>query len=301
MPEDTMFETYADDFKAGFELNLQQMTSKFRDAVSWAEPVKGRSATIVNFISPFEVEVGGDDLQDTVLDGADTNTRWAFPVVMRKAVPVTNTDLLSSLSDPSNALVKAMWAAHRRGLDDHVVIPAFFRDVVGGIDKDQTISFPAADSIDIAVGGASSGINRIKVQSALERLQVSEVDLEMERPHMAISPRQHTLLLNLAEVSEQEFNKFGGVIENGMVKFWLGVRIRISNRLATNAAGDLRVPLWVPSGMVVQPWAETRVRVSERSDKNYTMQIYAESRYGAVRYEEGRVIEIECNPTAAIT
>ncbi|ETW10881.1 hypothetical protein ATO8_19829 [Roseivivax marinus] len=290
----TMFEGYADDFKVGYELALQQKTSKFRDKVSWATPVKAEGAQIVDHVMPFEAEVGGADMSDTKWTHAQMMPRWAYPTPIRVTVPVTTTDKLSMLADPSNQLTQSILAAQNRALDGKIIVPAFFRDVTGGKEQDKVLSFKPAH----VFGDGTDGITRDLMDQSYEAFEKDEVDLDEETPWMAISPRQHRLLRNLSEVKNRDFEKLGGVMEKGRVTQFLGFHVFVSNRLNKPAPGVVELPVWVPSGLVVQPWLDPKVKIGERSDKNYTTQIFCEARYGAIRAEEGRVHKIVVSENA---
>lgn len=302
MPLDnSKYEGYADDFKIGYNLALQQKVSRFRDKVKWAAPVKADGAQIVDHILPFEAEVGDSDYADTKWTHPDMMPRWAFPIQITVSVPISTTDRLSMLADPSNDLTASIIAAQNRALDGKIIVPAFFRDVTGGKDKDKTLVFDPAQVIGQDVGGVGSGINRDKIDNAIEIFETNEVDLDEEMPWMAITPRQHRLLRNLAEVKNRDFDKLGGVIKDGKVTQFLGCNVFVSNRLMKVQIGGVtyvEMPVWVPSGMAVQPWMDPAVRISERPDKNYVTQLWSQSRYGAIRTEEGRVIKIMCNEEA---
>lgn len=299
--DQTMFEGYAEDFKIGYELALQQIGSRFKDKVTYAPPAKGKAAQVIDHIMPMEAEVGGDDTGDTKWTHASMMPRWAFPRVTRLTTPVTTTDHLSMLEDPSNALTKSVMAGQMRALDKKIIIPAFFRTVTGGADQDKQIAFPASQLVDQNVGGNASGLNRSKIDNCIELFEKAEVDLDMEQPWMAIDPRQHRLARNIAEVSNRDFEKLGGVMEKGRVRELFGCRVFVTNMLTKvviSTVEYLEVPVWVPSGMVVQPWMDLTVKVSERADKNYTTQIYTEQRWDAVRTEEGRVCKVLCKADA---
>lgn len=302
MPLDqSKFEGYADDFVIGYNLALQQRESRFKPYVKWAAPVMADGAQIVDHILPFEAEVGGDDYADTKWTHPEMMPRWAFPIPIRVSVPISTTDRLSMLADPSNDLTASIMAAQMRALDSKIIVPAFFRDVTGGKNKDKVLSFDPAQVIGKDEGGVDSGINRDKIDAAIEIFETKEVDLDEEMPIMAITPRQHRLLRNLAEVKNDDFKSLGGVIKDGRVMQFLGMRVFVSNRLLKVVIGGktfVEMPVWVPSGLVVQPWLDPNVRVSERPDKNYTTQLFCEARYGAIRSEEGRVIKILCNEEA---
>ncbi|WP_299085060.1 phage capsid protein [uncultured Ruegeria sp.] len=301
MSDNSKYEGYADDFVVGYELALQQKKARFRDKVKWAKPVKADGAQVVDHILPFEAEVGGDDLGDTKWTHPNMMPRWAFPISVRVTVPVTTTDKLSMLADPSNDLTASIIAAQNRALDGKIVVPAFFRDVVGGKDKDKVITFDPAHVIDQNEGGNNSGINRTKIDAAIEMFHTAEVDLDEEMPWMAVTPRQERLMRNFQEVKNKDFEKMGGVIEKGRVTQFLGMQVFISTRLNKVKIGNIsfvEMPIWVQSGVAVQPWLEPTVKISERSDKNYTVQLFCEARYGAIRTEEGRVIKVLCNEEA---
>lgn len=295
MSDNSKYDGYADDFKVGYELALQQKQSKFRDKVSWASPVKGDGAQVVDHVLPFEAETGGDDYGDTKWTHPSFAPRWAFPTPVRVTVPVTTTDKLSMLADPSNELTQSILAAQNRALDGKIIVPSFFREVTGGKDKDKTFAFGTSRIF----GDGSTGLTRDLMDQSYEQFEKDEVDLEEERPWIAITPRQHRLLRNLAEVKNRDFEKLGGVIKDGRVEQFMGFMVTMSNRLKVNEATNIvEMPVWVPSGMAVQPWLEPKIKISERPDKNYTTQLFCEARYGAIRTEEGRVHKILADETA---
>ncbi len=299
--DNTKYEAYADDFVIGYNLALQQKTSRFRDKVKWAAPVKADGAQIVDHILPFEAEIGDSDYADTKWTHPQFMPRWAFPTQVTVAVPISTTDRLSMLSDPSNDLTQSILAAQNRALDGKIIVPAFFRDVTGGKDKDKTLTFDPAQVIDQDVGGVDSGINRDKIDACIESFETNEVDLDEEMVWSAITPRQHRLLRNLAEVKNRDFEKLGGVIKDGRVTQFLGMHTFVSNRLNKVMIGGtpfVEMPVWVPSGMAVQPWMHPNVRISERPDKNYVTQLWCQARYGAIRTDEGRVLKVLCNENA---
>lgn len=295
-PANQMYESWKQDFTDGWDLVLQQLTSKFREFITWGEPKKAQGAQVIDHIFPLEADVRtGSDASDTKWKYADTKPRWAFPITLELTVPVTQTDKLHTLADPTNSLVKAINAGHMRAMDDHVIIDAFFRDVIAGKDQDETIAFPNGQ----VIPHGADGISRDKVDQAFEMFRLAEVDLEAEAPIMGISPRQERILRNLQEVSQKEFEKMGGVIKDGRVIAYLGFKTLVTNRLKKVAGTNyVRCPVWVPSGMHGVTWLDKRIEIGPRPDKNYTTQIYTEMRAGATRAEEGRVIEMQCDEAA---
>mgnify|MGYP006277789961 FL=1 len=299
MPEydGATYDAYAEDFKSGYELGLQQRMSKFDPYVTMAPPLSGDSATIINIVEPFEAQVGGDDLGDTEWSIPEFNTRWAFPVKIRAAIPVTTDDQLYTLSDPSNPLIQSTLAAHRRAMDNRIILPAMFRDVTGGKDKGKTFSFdPVNHVVAKSVGGADTSLNYYKLVELRQKMLELEVDLDAEPITIAIPPQVEAHLLHLAEAKNSDFNKLGIVISNGRVTSAMGCNIVVSNMIEKDPTGvTWYCPAWVRSGIGVQSWLNPWVRISERDDKNYTTQVFAEMRAGAARMMEGKVFRVECH------
>lgn len=295
------YQVYADQFRAGYELALQQKAAKFEPHVTMLKPIDGIGGTVANFVEPFEAEVGGDDLGDTEWSIPEFNTRWVFPIKIRSAVPVTTDDQLYTLEDPKNPLIEATYASHRRAMDRKIILPAMFRAVTGGKDKDKTFSFPAGHVVAKSIGGADTGLNWSKYVRVNQMFQELEVDLDDEAVTIGISPQQEAWALHMAETKNSDFMKLGITVENGRLRRFASWNVVVSNAIAKNTAGTSWLcPVWCKSGIGVQMWLNPKIRVSERPDKNYTTQIFAEMRAGAVRMQEGKILQLEChvaNPT----
>ena len=65
-------------------------------------------------------------------------------------------------------------------------------------------------------------------------------------------------------------------------------------RLETDGTGYRRVPVWSRNGMLLAKRKGVTAKVRERADKSYSTQVYAAMDVGAVRMEEGKVVEIKC-------
>lgn len=293
---------YAEQFKSGFELMLQQKQSKFQPHVMTTEPVKGTGATIANYIQPFEASVGGDDMGDTEWVIPEFNTRWVFPKKIRVAVPVTTDDVLYTLEDPSNPLIQATYAAMQRAMDRDIIIPCFFRDVVAGPDKDKTFTFDTTNHvIGEDIGGTDTGINYHKLTAARRIFLENEVDLDMEEAFIGISPQQEEWALHMAEAKNDDYRNLGIRVNDKGQLVRLGTFTPIvSNRLTTVATNVLACPVWVRSGVGLTTWMNPSVKLDYRADKNYTLQLFCEMRAGATRMEEGKVLQMRTQEVAPV-
>lgn len=291
------FDAYAEDFKAGYELGLQQQVSKFDQYVTMAPPVRGDSATIINVVEPFEARVGADRLADTEWSIPEFNTRWAFPVTIDSAIPVTTDDQLYTLSDPSNPLIQSTLAAHRRAMDRKIILPAMFRTVTAGKAKDKTYTFDTVNHVVAkSVGGANTSLNYYKLVELRQRMLELEVDLDAEMITIGITPQIEAHLLHLLETKNEDYRRLGIVLQNGRVTQALGCNLVVSNFIDKSPDGTTwYCPAWVRSGIGVQTWLDPKIRISERADKHYTTQIYAEMRAGSARMMEGKVFRVDCH------
>jgi len=304
MSDPALYDAYRDHFRSSLNLALQQRVSKLAPHVTMMESVTGLGAQVMKHLLPFETDVDtDDDWSDTKVADAEATSRWAYPKTLRKALKITQSDL-TAMEDPSSQFMQTIRASIERAVDRRIIMPAFFGTVTGGLEQEKQYAFDTAShTVPVGEGGADSNINFAKITKAKQLFEEAEVDLDMEQPIMQITPKIHRGLLHMAEVKNSDFMKLGGVInENGIVTRFLGCMIRVSNiaLYKQGSATVARIPIWVKSGMGLQPWLFSKERIGEREDKNYSLQLYHERRYGAARLEEGRVLEIECNEAAAL-
>ena len=74
-----------------------------------------------------------------------------------------------------------------------------------------------------------------------------------------------------------------------------------TQRIKTDSNSDDKVLFWCKSGMKLAIGADIEVKMSERADKNYSMQVWARQNVGCTRMEEAKVGYIECDPTSGPT
>jgi hypothetical protein len=208
--------------------------------------------------------------------------------------------VLYTLEDPSNDLIQATYAAMERAMDREIIIPSFFRDVVAGRDKDQTIAFDTVNHvIGEDVGGVDTGINYHKLTAARRIFLENEVDLDSDPVCIGISPQQEEWALHMLEAKSMDYQALGiRVNEMGKLVRLGGMIPVVSNKLTLAAADVLACPIWVRSGVGLTTWLDPTVRLDYRADKNYTLQLFCEMRAGATRMEEGKVLQMRTQEVA---
>lgn len=230
---------------------------------------------------------------DAVLD-----RRWVYPVDYSLPQMVDSFDKLRLMIDPQGPLAQAAIKGVGRKMDE-VIFDAFFADAKTGKQGGSTETFDTTnDRVDAAIGAAAdTGLNVDKIIEGLRLLEINDVDLEMEKPILAITPTQHANLKRQTQVINTDYFTKGGapvLSGDGRVTEFAGCKIVVSRLVPSNSSYRL-CPLWVPSGMHLGVWEDVKARVDERADiEGVPYQLYTHMTVGATRLEGGRVIQIEC-------
>lgn len=200
---------------------------------------------------------------------------------------IDDMDKIRTLIDPTNAYTQAHGWALGRGMDDEI-IASFFATAYTGEDGSSTVAFPANNVI--AAGAA--GLTIAKLRTAKEILDASEATDPDESRFIAVSAKQVTNLLATTEVTSSDYNTVKALVE-GKVDSFMGFEFIRTERLPKTNTERL-CPVWVPSGIMLGVGKEPTFRMAERSDKRFSMYVYACMDIGATRMQEEKVLQIEC-------
>jgi hypothetical protein len=249
----------------------------------------GEGVQPVKHIGEFDFDTKQGRLAPTPTKEPSYFGRYLTPITKQGAPIIDRNDRLSLGFDPSSQLMAALKAGAMRAKDD-VIVPAITGPAKTGKDGAATTAHPASQLVGDDVGGTDSPLNRDKLIAAQELLLAADVDLEAEKPCIAIDARSHSALLRQLDVTDST-NKLSGVIVNGRVVEVHGFHVVHSNRLTKT--GQFRVlPVWVKSGVHLGVWEDLITRIDERADLSYALQLYGEFVIGATRTEEKKVVRI---------
>jgi hypothetical protein len=191
------------------------------------------------------------------------------------------------LADPTSTYAQAAAAALGRAMDD-VIIDASIGTAKTGSTGSTSTTLPAGQKI----AHGSAGLTIAKLISAKKILDANDVDPSIKR-WIAVSPEQIEDLLNNTTVTSSDFNTVKA-LATGEVNTFVGFEFINSNRL--NDDGTSRqVIAWAEDGITLALGSDIKTKITERPDKSYSMQVYAQLTVGAVRMEEEKVVEIACN------
>ncbi|MFZ9585588.1 MAG: phage capsid protein [Pseudohongiellaceae bacterium] len=283
---------YSQQYQTNVELLLQQMGPKVMPTFSMMTAT-GKAAVAADQIGAIEADERTTRYDDIVPKDPVHTRPWVYPRTFDASMFLDSFDQMRMLSDPKSKYVVNVVAAMGRKQDDEA-IRAFFDARNIGETGSTSSNFPSAQQVGVNTGGTGSGLNVEKLQEAIQKLEEAEVDLDREQLYCVITPKQKRNLMNEIEVTSGDFFK-GQVMSTRSVSGFLSINFIVSNRLLLDGSGYSRIPLYVPSGMMFCQWDGVKTDVSQRKDKRgLPWQCYGEVTSGAVRVEDGRVVEIKC-------
>lgn len=200
---------------------------------------------------------------------------------------VDNADKLRLLIDPQSQYVKSGAWALGRAMDDEI-IEAFDGLAFTGRDGSVTSGLPSTQQV-LAAG---VGLNIPKLLSTREILEESDVDPDEAR-FIVVAPDNITDLLNTTEVTSADFNTVRA-LSMGQIDTYMGFKFIISNRLPSDGLGGATVNFaWAMNAIGLAIGQDIITRISERPDKNYSVQVYLSEALGATRVEDEKIIQID--------
>lgn len=255
----------------------QQKGSKLRGTVR-TEMVTGKNA--------FFERIGAVDMIDATTRHDDTpqidtphSRRRVSLVTSRWADLIDKADKVRTLIDPQSPYaMNAAWAAGRKM--DTVLVAAMFGNAFAGEAGATTVALPSAQK----VASASSGLTIAKLLAAREIL--GDADVDMENLNAVINPAGLTDLLSTTQVTSADYNTVKALVA-GTIDTFAGLKFTVSTRMTAGKAA-----VYTKNAMALAIGSEPEVRISERSDKNYSTQVWVQMDIGATRVEDEGVIEI---------
>ena len=280
---------FAQKFRDTFTHLVQQKGSRLRDFVRVNADVVGKYDHFDRIGSTSAQKITSRH-SDTPLISTPHSRRRVSMDDYNWADLIDKADKVRMLADPSSDYMKAgVWAMGRQ-MDD-IIIAAMSGNAVS-IDEDDAssnVALPAAQKI--AVSGTTD-MNITKLRQAKKILDASDVDPDLPR-HIVMKSNQFFDLLNDEQITSADYNTVRALVA-GEIDTYMGFKFHRSERLATDGSGDTLCLAWIPDGIGLSMGMDVKTEISERSDKNYSTQVYAQMCLGAVRIEDEKVVEIAC-------
>ncbi len=275
---------FVEQYSANIQLLSQQFGSRFRGAVD-SEPVVGKSA--------FFDQVGATTALLRTTRHSDT-PRVDTPHARRRvtladydwADLIDNEDRVRMLSDPTSPYAAAANAAMNRAMDD-IIIAATTGVAYTGVAGATATTLPT--TYDVGIAADTTGLTVAKLIKAKKGLDSQEVDESIPR-FMSVGSQQLSDLLKTTEVTSSDYNSIKALV-SGQVNTFMGFNFIRSERLPITTGVRL-CSAWALDGVKLGIGADITVRITERADKNYAVQVFFSMVLGATRMEESKVLRV---------
>ncbi len=280
---------FAQKFRDTFIHLVQQKGSRLRDYVRVNTDISGKYDHFDRIGSTSARKITSRH-SDTPLISTPHSRRRVSMDDYNWADLIDKADKVRMLADPASDYMKAgVWAMGRQ-MDD-IIIAAMSGNAVS-IDEDDAssnVALPAAQKI--AVSGTTD-MNVTKLRQAKKILDASDVDPDLPR-HIVMKSNQFYDLLGDTVIQSSDYNTVKALVA-GEIDTFMGFKFHRSERLAVDGSGDTLCLAWIPEGIGMSMGMDVKTEITERPDKNYSTQVYAQMCLGAVRIEDEKVVEIAC-------
>ncbi len=174
--------------------------------------------------------------------------------------------------------------------------------------QDGNVKYTAKDTgrtiaHDTAVGNAAAsdtGMTTEKIELALEYFANNEVNPNIPI-WCAISPRQGTNLFGQEEYVNIDYNNQKPLPAGRVLKNWMGINWIVDPLIALGSNNDVDGDTnvferwcWAQDAMILGIADALTIRITEESTRSYAQRVYVHMNMGAMRFDECKVIKIEC-------
>ena len=282
---------FVEQFGANIDILSQQKDSRFGGKIR--EETQTGETQFFEQVGPTEAEEATSRHDDTPRMDTPHARRKVSLRTFRWADLIDNADKVRMLIDPTSTYAQAAMMTMNRKRDDLIIEAALGVAFVGKTGATSVV-LPSSQKI----VHNSTGLTLAKLLAAKEILDGNEVDEDIPR-YIAATSKQMTNLLNVTEIKDADFNTVKALVE-GKVDTFLGFKFLRSERLPQDSTPNRQVIAWAQDGIVLsrgEGEGMTTTRITERPDKNYSVQVFREENFGSTRMEEEKVVEIACVET----
>lgn len=219
---------------------------------------------------------------------------------------VDDQDKIRMLIDPTSEYALAASYAFGRS-KDAVIVAAALAAAAGGEHGGTPVNHPDSQKYACNDGTNFKNLNLLALRKVKALMDSKEVD---GKRYLACTSSQIESLLADDKITSADFNTVKALVSGELNSFMGFEFIRLegigltTSTLATAATGAVGSGVSVVGGRACFAFTEQalllavgedyNVKMSERDDKGYAMQVYARMSLGATRLEEESVVEIIC-------
>lgn len=282
-------------FNANLHMLAQQKTSKLMDCVR-AENMTTKSE--------FFDRVGGIRMlartsrhQDTAFTPLPFSRRRVDALDFEASDIIDKEDVIKSLVNPQSATVERFVQACNFNMDATIVAALAGNAVATDSDFSVTnVALPAGQKI----ANGSTNMNVAKIKDAVKILGNNDVDLAEEPVYLAINYNMYRTLLSSSEFINRDY-KLSAPLEINIKSLneFLGVNIRIISKDLLPKSGNIGSAfMFTKSSLVLGLNNKYSTEALQDPTKGGSIRVITKQSIGAVRMEEEKVVQIDCDETA---
>lgn len=283
---------FVNQFSDNVMLLSQQKMSKLRGAVR-VEAFNGEKAFFEQ-LAPTYMQKRSARHGDTPLIETDHKRRMVIAETFDWADLIDKPDVARTLPDFTNPYLINAAAAAGRQMDD-LIVDAIEGTAKTGQDGTTNTSYDSGMTVAKTIGPVT-GLNVAKLIAAKAKLDAKDVDPSIPR-YIAPNAIQMGHLLNDPKATSADYAAIKALVQ-GDIDTFLGFKFIMCNRIKTVSSAN-RIPFWAQDGLLLGVNYDVMARVSERDDKNYSVQAFLSMQMGATRMEEAKVGVIDADVTSS--
>ena len=291
-----------------YRFQAQQMPSKLEFAVERG-PTNGEKTRhqLLGKVTPVERTARH---QDTPYTPTPHDDRWSVSRNFGSSDLIDNFDKLRTMvEDPRQKYAKAQVAGLNRRKDELLTSAmagtAITGQTAGGTSGfDSNFLFAQDDhAFDEAGGSGDVGLTYYKILSAMSEIEAATGGAP-GKMHGLFGAREKNSLIASTKASSTLFmgQNQETAFRSGELTELLGIRWHLleDTLITTDSNSDRLVFIWMEDGVALDLNADLKVSISVRHDKWDSVQILTDWTIGAVRLDNSKVAQIECDPTPTL-
>ena len=282
--------SFVEQYSSNVGLLSQQLASKLRSSVD-VESVKGKNAYFEQ-LSATAAALRTSRHGDTPQIDTPHSRRRVSLSDYEWADLIDDQDTVRQLINPTSAYAKNAAAAMARSMDD-VIITAMNASASTGVAGGTSTALPTSQKT--ATSDQSDGLTIDKLRSAKYILDNNDIDPSKKR-FIVCGPKQIQDLLEVTEVTSSDYAVVKA-LATGTINSFLGFEFIMSTRLNLDSTytDDRLVFAYTEDAIKLAIGKDITAKISERSDKSYSTQVYYCMSLGATRMDEKSVVQIPCH------
>lgn len=271
---------------------LQQVQSALRSLVD-VDTLKGKEG-FYDFIGATVMAEKLTRHADTPLIETPHSRRRINARTFHWADLVDDMDIAKTLTNPTNAYMKAGLMAAQRKYDE-IIIEAALATAYTGVSGGTAVPLPSTQKVTIQVGAAAdTGLTLAKLRAVRRIFRENQVAKE-EALHFLVNADMLDNLLADTKVGSADYNTVRTLVD-GNIDTFMGFKFVHSEMVPIDANDNYAGIAWAQNGIKLAIAQEVKTNISVRTDKSNAVQPYIEMQLGASRMDEKRVVEVACMP-----